>query len=126
MPVICPDLVAFVARCPGRPAGWLINALSFTGQMTPKLMAYIAAGKALDTDDREIAALALQQVDESDKAAIDDAWGEEIDQRLDELMSGEAELSKRYSAIEDGRIGDEFVDGAEAAADLILQWPDAP
>jgi toxin ParE1/3/4 len=31
---------------------------------------------------------------------------------------------KRYSAIEDGRLGDEFADAAEAAAELILQWPD--
>lgn len=64
---------------------------SYTGQMTPKLSAYIAAGKALDADEREIAALALQQVDEADQAAIDDAWGEVIDRRLDELISGKVE-----------------------------------
>lgn len=33
---------------------------------------------------------------------------------------------KRYLGIEDGRLGDEFADAAESAADLILQWPDAP
>ncbi len=32
----------------------------------------------------------------------------------------------RYLGIEDGRLGDEFADVAEAAAELILQWPDAP
>ncbi len=56
--------------------------------MTPKLADYIEAGKALDADEREIAALALQQVDETEKAAIDAAWDEAIDRRLDELVSG--------------------------------------
>lgn len=32
----------------------------------------------------------------------------------------------RYLEIEDGRLGDEFTDVAEAAAELILLWPDAP
>ncbi len=56
--------------------------------MTPELAAYIAAGKELDADEREIAALALQQVDESEQAEIDAAWDETIQRRLDELLSG--------------------------------------
>ena len=32
----------------------------------------------------------------------------------------------RYLGIEDGRLGDEFAVVAESAAELILQWPDAP
>ncbi|WP_104088012.1 addiction module protein [Cryobacterium sp. N19] len=59
--------------------------------MTPKLAAYIAAGKALDADEREIAALALQQVDASDQAAIDDAWDQVVGRRLDEIVSGKVE-----------------------------------
>ena len=56
--------------------------------MTRRLADYIEAGKALDADEREIAALALQQVDETEQAEIDAAWDEAIDRRLDELMSG--------------------------------------
>lgn len=56
--------------------------------MTPKLADYIEAGKALDADEREIAALALQQVGEAEQAEIDTAWDEAIDRRLDELTSG--------------------------------------
>lgn len=56
--------------------------------MTLKLADYIEAGKALDADEREIAALALQQVNETEQAEIDAAWDEAIDRRLDELVSG--------------------------------------
>ena len=56
--------------------------------MTPRLADYIEAGKALDADEREIAALALQQVDETEQSEIDAAWDEVIDRRLDELLSG--------------------------------------
>lgn len=56
--------------------------------MTPKLRDYIEAGKALDADEREIAALALQRVDETEQAEIDAAWDEAIERRLDELISG--------------------------------------
>ncbi|MFT4123434.1 MAG: addiction module protein [Microbacteriaceae bacterium] len=56
--------------------------------MTPELADYIEAGKSLDADDREIAALALQQVDEAAQAETDAAWDEAIDRRLDELTSG--------------------------------------
>ncbi|WP_026820334.1 hypothetical protein [Arthrobacter castelli] len=33
---------------------------------------------------------------------------------------------ERYLGVGDGRLGDEFVDAAEAAAELILRWPEAP
>lgn len=56
--------------------------------MRPKLADYIEAGKALDADEREIAALALQQVDETEQSEIDAAWDEVIARRLDELVSG--------------------------------------
>lgn len=57
--------------------------------MTPKLSDYIEAGRSLDVDEREIAALALQQLDQTEQAEIDAAWDEAIDRRLDELTSGE-------------------------------------
>ncbi|WP_026820335.1 addiction module protein [Arthrobacter castelli] len=56
--------------------------------MTSKLTDYIEAGKALDADEREIAALALQQVDETEQAEVDAAWDKEIGRRFDELTSG--------------------------------------
>lgn len=60
--------------------------------MAQKLTDYIEAGKALDQDEREIAALALQHVDESEQAEIDVAWTTEINRRADEIINGEAEL----------------------------------
>ena len=60
--------------------------------MTPKLADYIEAGKTLDVDEREIAALALQHVDEAEQAGIDAAWDEEIDRRIDEIVSGKVQL----------------------------------
>jgi hypothetical protein len=60
--------------------------------MTPRLADYIAAGKALSADEREIAALALQQVDDAEQTEVDAAWGEEIDRRVDEILTGEVEL----------------------------------
>lgn len=59
--------------------------------MTPRLADYIEAGKALDAQEREIAALALQQVNETEQAETDTDWDEAIDRRLDELMSGTVE-----------------------------------
>ncbi|MDN5746846.1 MAG: hypothetical protein L0H31_17275 [Nocardioidaceae bacterium] len=56
-----------------------------------------------DADEREIAALKLQRLDETEQDEIDAAWDETITRRLDEL-----------------------VDAAESAADLILQWQNAP
>lgn len=69
-----------------------LNAPPYTCGMTSKLADYIEAGKALDADEREIAALALQHVDEREQAGIDAAWGAEIDRRVDEVVSGEVAL----------------------------------
>ena len=60
--------------------------------MTSKLTEYIESGKALDADQREIAALALQHVDELEQAEVDAAWGEEVDRRVDEVLSGRVQL----------------------------------
>lgn len=59
--------------------------------MTSKLEDYIAEGRSLDADEREIAALALQQIDEAEQTEVDAAWDETIDRRLDELTSGRVE-----------------------------------
>lgn len=32
----------------------------------------------------------------------------------------------KYADIEGGSLGEEFADAADAASDLILQWPDSP
>lgn len=60
--------------------------------MTPKLAEYIAEGRSLSADEREIAALALQQISDDDQAEIDAAWDEEIDRRIDDIMTGKVEL----------------------------------
>lgn len=60
--------------------------------MASKLEDYIAQGKALDVDEREIAALELQRVDETEQAEIDAAWDAEIDRRVDEVVNGEIAL----------------------------------
>lgn len=59
--------------------------------MTSRLEDYIAEGKTLDADEREIAALSLRQIDEERQAEVDAAWDETINRRLDELLSGEVE-----------------------------------
>lgn len=56
--------------------------------MASNLADVIEAGKALDPDEREIAALAMQHVSESEQAEIEAAWDAVIDRRLDELISG--------------------------------------
>lgn len=60
--------------------------------MTPRLADFIEAGKRLDPDEREIAALALQHVDESEQSEVDAAWDEEIDRRVAEIVNGEVDL----------------------------------
>lgn len=60
--------------------------------MIQKLAEYIAQGQSLSADEREIAALVLQQVDTAVQAEIDAAWGEEIDRRADEIFSGTVQL----------------------------------
>ncbi|MFT3860087.1 addiction module protein [Micropruina sp.] len=60
--------------------------------MTPTLADYIAEGKRLSADEREIAALALQHVDDDQQAEIDAAWDDEIDSRAEEILTGKVEL----------------------------------
>ncbi len=60
--------------------------------MTRDLAEVIAAGKALDADEREIAALALQYVENDEQAEIDAAWDEELDRRVEDILSGKVEL----------------------------------
>lgn len=61
---------------------------SYTAHMKSKLAEVIEAAQSLDADEREIAALALQSVDEAERAETESAWEETIDRRLDELASG--------------------------------------
>lgn len=60
--------------------------------MNTRLAEYIESGKTLDADEREVAALALQHVDETEQAQIDTAWDRTIARRLDEVLSGAAPL----------------------------------
>lgn len=60
--------------------------------MIRKLADDIEAGKSLDADEREIAALALQHVDEAERAEIDASWDEAIDRRVHEVVNGEVAL----------------------------------
>jgi len=46
----------------------------------------------LSADEREIAALALQQIDAAEQAEVDAAWDEEIDRRVGDILSGKVEL----------------------------------
>jgi len=59
--------------------------------MASRLEDYIAEGRALDADEREIAALSLQQVDQERRAEVDAAWEATVHRRLDELISGQVE-----------------------------------
>lgn len=92
--------------------------------MTPKLKDYIEEGWALDADEREIAVLALQQVDDNERRQIDSAWDEPLSaasaEARDEFLDARAVL-----AIEDGKLGEEFADADESAIELMLQWPEA-
>ena len=60
--------------------------------MTTRLTEYIESGKALDADEREVAALALQHVDEVEQAQVDTDWDRTVTRRLDEALSGETPL----------------------------------
>ena len=60
--------------------------------MTPKLAEYIAEGRSLSVDERELAAVALQQISDTEQAEVDAAWDEEIDLRVDEILTGKVEL----------------------------------
>ena len=59
--------------------------------MASRLEDYIEQGRALAADEREVAALALQHVDESEQAEVDAAWEETVGRRLEELASGNVE-----------------------------------
>lgn len=60
--------------------------------MTSNLAEMIAAGNALDADEREITRLELQHVDADQQAETDAARDEEIDHRVDDILSGTVEL----------------------------------
>ncbi|WP_166997851.1 addiction module protein [Paramicrobacterium fandaimingii] len=71
--------------------------------MTRRLRDYIEEGKSLDADEREIAALALQQIDESEQSEVDDAWDRTIDERIDEILNGDVELVSGEESLAMGR-----------------------
>lgn len=67
--------------------------------MASRLEDYIAEGRTLDADEREIAALSLRQVDEARQTEVDAAWDETIDRRLEELLSGKVEAASGRETI---------------------------
>ncbi|GAB2510832.1 addiction module protein [Paramicrobacterium agarici] len=71
--------------------------------MTQRLKDYIEEGRSLDADEREIAALALQQVDQQEQAEVDAAWDETINRRIREILSGEVELVSGEETLAMGR-----------------------
>lgn len=71
--------------------------------MNTRLQQYIEAGKQLDPDERELAALALQYIDPEEKARVEAAWTKEIERRLDEVLNGEVELVDSHETIARGR-----------------------
>ena len=74
--------------------------------MTSRLEDYIAEGKSLDADEREIAALSLRQIDEERQAEVDATWEATVLRRLEELMSGKVEpvSGRETRAIARGRL----------------------
>jgi len=60
--------------------------------VTRELAEVIAAGKALDADEREIAALAIGRIDDDEQAEVDEAWDDEIDSRIEDILTGKVEL----------------------------------
>ena len=60
--------------------------------MNKRLTEYIESGKQLDDVEREVAALELQRVSDSDRAEIDAAWKNEISRRVEEIVDGSAQL----------------------------------
>ncbi|MGP5050835.1 addiction module protein [Brachybacterium sp. JB7] len=60
--------------------------------MTPKLAEYIAEGRSLSADERELAAVALQQISADEQAEVDTAWRSELRRRIDDIESGKIEL----------------------------------
>ena len=70
----------------------ILTSAGYAEGMTPKLAEYIAEGRSLSADEREIAALALQQIGAVEQAEVDAAWDEEIDRRVGEILSGKVQL----------------------------------
>ena len=68
-----------------KPAATLVD-------MALRLAEYIEAGRSLDRDEREVAALALQEVEDDEREQVDAAWALEINRRVDEILNGEVEL----------------------------------
>lgn len=60
--------------------------------MSRELAKVIAAGKALDSDEREVASLASGHVEDDEQAEIDGAWNDEIDRRIQDVLTGTVEL----------------------------------
>lgn len=64
--------------------------------MTPKLPEYIEAGKSLDAEERlEAAHQLLLSVDidtDASQSDIDAAWDEVVDGRVNEILTGDAQL----------------------------------
>lgn len=60
--------------------------------MTPKLAEYIAEGRSLSADERELAAVALQQISAEEQAEVNAAWRSELRRRIDDIESGKVEL----------------------------------
>ena len=56
--------------------------------MTPELADVIEAGRALNDDEREIAALVLLNGDTENDVHVAEEWNETVNRRLDELLSG--------------------------------------
>ena len=56
--------------------------------MTRKLADFIAEGRRLSAEEREIAARALTTLDPAEQAEVDAAWAEEIGLRAQEVMDG--------------------------------------
>ena len=57
-----------------------------------KLAEYIDAGQAFDADEREVAALALQQDNTSESDSLDSSWLAELQRRMDDIRTGHAQL----------------------------------
>lgn len=60
--------------------------------MTSRLEDYIKEGSALSADERELAAIALLQIDDAEQAKVNADWDNEVGRRVEEIMAGEVEL----------------------------------
>lgn len=60
--------------------------------MTPNLAEYVAEGSSLSADERELAAVALQQISSDEQAEVDAAWRSGLRRRIDDIENGKVEL----------------------------------